>query len=115
MGKTVEAIVEPALLVWARERAGLQIEAAAKKAQIQVARLVSWEKGETRPTIAQVRRLGTVYKRPLAVFYLPRPPKGFDSLRDFLLSWSVPVIVPRWRCWSAGTASCASASRVVRW
>lgn len=83
MGKPVEAIVEPALLVWARERAGLQIEAAAKKAQIQVARLVSWEKGETRPTIAQVRRLGTVYKRPLAVFYLPRPPKGFDPLRDF--------------------------------
>ena len=37
----------------------------------------------------------------------PRPcsPRG-------VLSWRVSVIVPRWRCWSAATASCASASRV---
>lgn len=83
MAKTVEAAVQPALLVWARERAGLQIEAAAKKAQVKADRLASWEKGEKRPTVAQLRRLGTVYKRPLAVFYLPRPPKGFAPLHDF--------------------------------
>jgi Zn-dependent peptidase ImmA (M78 family) len=83
MGKTVEAMIGPVLLVWARERAGLQIGAAAKKAQVNADHLESWEKGQSRPTIAQLRRLGAVYKRPLAVFYLPHPPKGFDPLRDF--------------------------------
>jgi Zn-dependent peptidase ImmA (M78 family)/transcriptional regulator with XRE-family HTH domain len=83
MAKSVEAIVAPELLVWARERAGLEIRVAAKKGQIEPERLASWERGEGRPTIAQLRRLGRVYKRPLAVFYLPRPPKGFDPLHDF--------------------------------
>ncbi len=27
--------------------------------------------------------MGEVYKRPIAVFYLPKPPKGFDPIKDF--------------------------------
>lgn len=33
--------------------------------------------------MVQLRKLGNVYKRPIAVFYLPRPPKHFQALRDF--------------------------------
>lgn len=46
-------------------------------------RLASWEQGERRPTIPQLRKLARAYKRPLAVFYLPKPPKDFLALRDF--------------------------------
>lgn len=41
------------------------------------------EVGSRRPSIAQLKRLAGVYRRPLAVFYLPHPPKEFDPLHDF--------------------------------
>jgi len=61
----------------------LRIEDAAAKAAIAVERLRQWEQGEDRPSIAQLRRLGETYKRPLAVFFLPEPPQGFDPQREF--------------------------------
>ena len=70
MAGRVEALVKPALLIWARQKTGLDLHEAAKKAAIRPERLQSWEAGETRPTVNQLRKLGQVYKRPLAIFYL---------------------------------------------
>src|SRR5439155_26059744 len=83
MPRGIPALVEPALLVWARQSAGLRLDEAAKKGQIKPETLHQWEQGEARPSIPQLRRLGEVYKRPLAVFFLPEPPKGFDPQREF--------------------------------
>jgi Zn-dependent peptidase ImmA (M78 family)/DNA-binding XRE family transcriptional regulator len=79
----IPALVKPALLIWARERAGFAVHVVAKKAGIDPQTLVSWENGEAQPTIPQLRKLGEIYKRPLAVFYLPEPPKDFDAQREF--------------------------------
>ncbi|MEJ7894687.1 MAG: XRE family transcriptional regulator [Solirubrobacteraceae bacterium] len=76
-------MVEPALLVWARGSIGLTVAEAAKKVAVTPERVEQWESGEARPTIAQLRALAAAYKRPLAVFYLPEPPMGFQALRDF--------------------------------
>jgi Zn-dependent peptidase ImmA (M78 family)/transcriptional regulator with XRE-family HTH domain len=81
--KRVEALVRPKLLVWARESAGFSQEEAAKKAQVKAERLASWEEGERRPTLPQLRKLSGVYKRPLAVFYLSKPPEDFQAMHDF--------------------------------
>lgn len=83
MSPSAEAIIKPELLVWARKSAGLSIEDAAKKAQVKSERLTKWEAGELRPTIKQLRKLSTIYKRPLSVFYLPKPPMAFQAIRDF--------------------------------
>lgn len=83
MGKRVEALVKPELIVWARTSAGLSVEEAAKKIQVKPERLDAWEAGEARPTINQLRKLGNVYKRPIAVFYLAEPPKDFQAMHDF--------------------------------
>lgn len=83
MSKGIEALVEPQLLSWARRTSGLDIGTSAKKAQVQPEELNRWEKGEGRPSIPQLRRLARVYKRPIAVFYLPEPPADFQPLRDF--------------------------------
>ena len=83
MGSRIEAIVKPELLIWARKDAGLSIEVAAKKAGVKPDRLNKWENGQLRPTIKQLRTLGRIYKRPLAVFYLPKPPKRFQPPREF--------------------------------
>lgn len=80
---SVEALVKRELLVWARESAGFTIADAAKKAQVKPEALERWELGAARPTIPQLRKLANVYKRPLAVFYLPEPPRGLAAMRDF--------------------------------
>jgi Zn-dependent peptidase ImmA (M78 family) len=79
----IEAIINPELLVWARDSASLSVEVAAKKAHVRPDLLAEWESGAARPTVNQLRLLAEAYKRPLAVFYLPKPPKSFDALRDF--------------------------------
>ena len=83
MPRSVEAIVKPELLIWARRSAGFGIEEAAKKIQIKSERLSSWEDGTARPTMNQLRKLAGVYKRPIAVFYLSKPPRDYQPMRDF--------------------------------
>jgi len=83
MGKGIEALVERGLLVWARRSAGYELHDAARKAQVKPDQLESWERGDSRPSIPQLRKLGRVYKRPLAVFFLPEPPMDFQPMRDF--------------------------------
>jgi len=73
----------PSVLIWARTSAGLSPDQAAKKIEVSAERLLSWESGTEKPTIAQLRKAGTAYKRPIAVFYLKGPPKGFAVMRDF--------------------------------
>lgn len=77
------AYVKPELLLWAREDAGYTIDAAAKRLAIKSAKLIACEAGEDRLTITQLRNLSNLYKRPLAFFYLPTPPKNEISLQDF--------------------------------
>lgn len=79
----VEALVKSELLVWGREDAGYTLEEAAKKLSVSPERLSSWERGETKPTIIQLRKIARAYKRPLAVFFLSRPPKKFQAMHDF--------------------------------
>lgn len=83
MSAKVYAIVKPELLRWARETAGFSVEEAAKKADITHRLLLDCERGKTRLTINQLRKLSTIYKRPLALFYLPEAPQSEESLRDF--------------------------------
>jgi Zn-dependent peptidase ImmA (M78 family)/DNA-binding XRE family transcriptional regulator len=78
-----EANPTPSVLAWARESAGFSIESVAKKVGITAERLTAWEAGRQRPTYAQLRKLGTVYKRPLAAFYLAEPPYRFEAMHDF--------------------------------
>src|SRR5947207_2077229 len=83
MPRSIPALVTPALLKWARERAGLKLEAAGDRSGFHPTTLEEWEAGNEVPTIAQARKLGEVYKRPLAVFFLPEPPRDFDPQREF--------------------------------
>jgi len=72
---SVKAKVKPELLRWARESAGYSVtEAARKLSKLAPERLEQWESGEDQPTIAQLRHMARVYRRPLSVFYLPEVP-----------------------------------------
>jgi len=92
MPRSIEAIAKPEMLAWSRKTAGLDIATAARKLGITEERLRSWEEGTAYATIAKLRKAAQVYRRPLAVFYLPHPPKDFTPLRDFR---RLPHDVPR--------------------
>jgi transcriptional regulator with XRE-family HTH domain len=85
MPPRLKAPVEPALLIWARNSAALSLDDAARKIGVAVERVQEWESGTDSPTIPQLKRAATVYKRPLAVLFLSAPPNelGFDAIRDF--------------------------------
>ena len=88
MGVTVEAIVKPELLKWARITAGYDTVTAARKIPIALQKLEKAEAGLVRISFAQLRRASEVYKRPLALFYLPEPPAEDQLLPDFRLPTS---------------------------
>jgi Zn-dependent peptidase ImmA (M78 family)/transcriptional regulator with XRE-family HTH domain len=63
--------INPALLIWARERAGLSRDEAVKK----FARLADWEAGKSAPTYPQLEQLSETLRVPIAVFFFPEPPE----------------------------------------
>lgn len=79
----IKATINPALLVWARESAGLDLDEAAAKLDVDEERLAAWEAGQEQPSIPQLRNMAELYKRPLAVLYLPEPPTAFLPMHDF--------------------------------
>lgn len=82
---SIPAIVEPAVLRWARETIDLAPVAASRKLGLADDRVEQWEAGTATPTIAQLKRAAELYRRALGVFFLPEPPQNFDTLRNFRL------------------------------
>lgn len=78
-----KANINPVVLKWARESAKLTIEVVAGKMGCDEKKIAAWENGQDLPTLKQAEKLCTLYRRPLAVFYLPEPPVDFETLRDF--------------------------------
>ena len=83
MARSIPALVKPKLLEWARESLGLSIAQAAERTKFELGTLKAWEEGTDAPSIAQLRKLGEAYKRPIAVFFLAEPPQGFAPQREF--------------------------------
>jgi Zn-dependent peptidase ImmA (M78 family)/DNA-binding XRE family transcriptional regulator len=78
-----EISVEPSVLRWARETIGKSIEDVAKRLDLSEGIVEKWESGEKRPTLKQLRELSTLYRRPLAAFFLPGPPAEAPTPTDF--------------------------------
>lgn len=78
-----KAKIKAELLGWARRRANISLDDAAKAANVDTVVLQAWEAGEDAPTISQLRNLAGKYHFPLAIFYLAEPPEDFAPLRDF--------------------------------
>lgn len=82
--------INPSILTWARETAGLSIGEAAKKLGLSSSqkasaaeKLEAFEEGDTKPTRKQLLELAKVYHRPLTVFYLNEPPRKANRVEAF--------------------------------
>jgi len=80
---TPQVTVNPKTLQWARKTASASEEQAARKVGVSVERIRAWESGEEKPTVAQLRHLADLYKRPLALFLLDEVPKDFTVMKAF--------------------------------
>lgn len=78
-----KAYITGSVLKWSRETAKYSQEDIALKLKCEISKIQAWENESDYPTIKQAEVLSKIYRRPLAVFYLPKPPKDFQTLRDF--------------------------------
>ncbi len=99
---SIKALITPEVLAWARNSAGYSVDQIVEKInQRRVSRttIEAWEKGEDTPTYPQLEKLAGYYKRSIAVFYFPSPPKEddvnskFRSLPEFYLQSLPPKIL----------------------
>jgi Zn-dependent peptidase ImmA (M78 family) len=82
--------VNPEILTWTRQTAGLTVEDAARKLDFKdtrsgtgVQRLEAYETGQGVPTRATLVKMSKAYRRPLLTFYMTAPPREGDRGEDF--------------------------------
>lgn len=82
--------INPEIMVWARETAGLSRQAAARKLGFQDSsrstaedKLAAIEYGVKAPSRPQLVRMANHYRRPLLTFYLSKPPAEGERGVDF--------------------------------
>ncbi|MFY9620528.1 MAG: XRE family transcriptional regulator [Pyrinomonadaceae bacterium] len=76
--------IQTSVLKWARESQGYSIDEVASRLKRDPAEIAAWETGDESPTYVQLETLAyKIYKRPLAVFFLPEPPAEPEPEREF--------------------------------
>lgn len=79
--------VNPEVLAWARETAGLSIDEVVSRVnrkRVSSETVLAWEKGTDAPSYPQLERLAyEIYKRPLAIFFFPNPPEEETAKQSF--------------------------------
>jgi Zn-dependent peptidase ImmA (M78 family) len=65
-----ELPITPAIITWARTRAGISLDEANESFK----RIQAWEEGRSSPTYPQLEQLAEAFKVPIAVFFFPEPP-----------------------------------------
>jgi Zn-dependent peptidase ImmA (M78 family) len=85
--------VNPEILAWARDTAGLSLDQAAQALNFQdtrdrsaVQRLMALEAGDEQPSRSVLLRMSKAYRRALLVFYLAQPPRKGDRGEDFRIA-----------------------------
>ena len=89
--------VNPDVLRWARESSGFSLQDVAKFLRKEESKICQWESGEASPTYVQLEKLAyDLYKRPVAVFFFPEPPKEPDPKESFrtLPDFEVANLIP---------------------
>lgn len=73
--KTFEVEINPEIIKWARETSGWTEEEVAKRLRTSLDNYRKIESGKKKPTYKQIEILADCFRRPVATFFLPEPPK----------------------------------------
>lgn len=83
--KSFNVEVEPEVVKWAIKSSGYTIEELSKKLNCSENTIEGWLEGRKQPTLRQVENLSKYLKRPLAVFFLSKPPEEKPLPKDYRL------------------------------
>ncbi len=81
--KSFEVSINPEIIKWAREVSGFSIEEIAKRIKITEENYKKIEAGIKSPTFKQLDLLANYFKRPVAVFFLQKPPEEPSFVSSF--------------------------------
>ena len=79
MSKHGRVAIQPNLLTWARERAGLSLDSLVKK----FSKIAEWEAGIAQPTLKQLENFAKSVHVPIGYLFLPEPPRESLPIPDF--------------------------------
>ena len=82
--------IQPSLLRWARERAGLEPKDLARR----FPRLAAWERGEQWPTLRQIEKFAQAVHVPVGYLFLPDPPDEALPVPDLCTLVDLPMAQP---------------------
>ncbi len=90
MRATTIDIINPALLTWARERAGIDSFAVLKR----FPQFQEWESGSKKPTLRQLEKFANFVHVAIGYLFLPEPPVENLPITDFRTVGSRPARRP---------------------
>ncbi len=93
--------VKPELLRWARERAGLDVDALARR----FPKLPAWESGDLHPTLKQLEGFAKATFTPVGFLFLDEPPEERVPIPDFRTVANVHVGLRAPICWTRSTSA----------
>jgi len=79
----------PALLTWARDRAGLTTTAMAAKLRVKAQQVVAWESGISLPTHRQVKEYARLGRTNVPTLFLPEVPDPAAPQTFGLDDWEI--------------------------
>jgi transcriptional regulator with XRE-family HTH domain len=77
-----QALINPELLSWARQRSGLSEGELANKLSVALDKFISWELGKEKPTFKQAQNIAKHTHVPFGFLFLPAPPKEYLPIPD---------------------------------
>lgn len=81
--KRIEARVNPKVLTWAICTSGWKTIDLAGRLRVEESTFDKWMSGEARPSVGQLELLAEAIRRPMALFFLPEPPKEKPLPKDY--------------------------------
>lgn len=85
-----EALVNPEILRWARERAAMSVVVLADKLKTSAEKLVAWESGDKSPSFAQAEAFADKVHVPFGFLFLPAPPEDKLPIPDLRTQAGAP-------------------------
>lgn len=82
--------VEPALLIWTRERAGHSVTDLHKK----FPKLDAWERGEVQPPMKQLEKFAQATHAPIGYLFLKQPPQEQIPIPDLRTVENQTLVTP---------------------
>lgn len=88
------ALINPAMLRWARGRVGLDVSEAALATGVKPEQFQRWEQGDAQPTFRQAQHVASALHAPFGYLFLPEAPADELALPDLRTVGGAPAGTP---------------------